>query len=215
MTRETSKSKSGLTLQAAPFFFEMQTFTHSTFNNPQILEEILSVQKSLLIDLNDRTLDPHLADHGFLAVRMDVDYLKELLLDPLGKIILVYHQKEIAGYLLLRDVNNFIDWTREKKFHGEWTYETFSANYRKKQILYIDQIGVKTKYAKHRIGSMMIEKAKTYAQEGLIADILFQPFTNKASYSFFSKKEFSQIGIIENNVNPPFKLLYVMLWERT
>lgn len=184
----------------------LQIIDNKSENIEEIIAKILEIQKSLLIPIEAVEM-PDFADTGFLTIRMTPDYLRNFL--DTGKFIMAFRGKQVAGYLLLDDIEGFLKWAQGRRFDSEWDLESLRG------IQYIDQIGIPTKFAKQGIGKELINFAKSLSPKGLLTDNLFDPYPNPASAAFFTSQGFTHLGVmhVEATAIRPAHKISVMLWH--
>jgi len=171
----------------------------------ETIDAILEMQKSLLLPL-ELTECPDSAQTGFLTIEMTHTYLRELLHS--GKFLIAFYEDQPVGYLLLDKIDSYLQWVKGKHFASEWDLQTL------RQINYIDQIAVVRKYAKHGIGTALVDYAKKLSPQGILADILSAPYPNQASMHFFAAQKFIELGIlqVEKTAKYPAHAVAIMLW---
>lgn len=183
----------------------------------EVIRELLVLQNSLIVD-NQLTAELPAAfkEKGFLTIRMDQEMIMDML-NRGGKIITAFYQNRLCGYLLLCKLSGF-QWIKEAMrvdlvFHSN--LDELEKYFFENQIDEIDQIAVDHAFAKQGIGTKMVDMAKQLSPHGLATSILYQPFTNEASLSFFSKQGFVFIANVHLLGKPPKCLtheVYVELW---
>jgi GNAT superfamily N-acetyltransferase len=171
----------------------------------ETIDAILEIQKSLLLPL-ELTEWPDIAETGFLTIEMTRTYLQELL--HTGKFLIAFYEERPVGYLLLDTIDSYLQWAEGKYFASDWDLQTL------REINYIDQIAVVRKYAKHGIGTALVDFAKKLSPQGILSDILSAPYPNQASMHFFAAQKFVELGIlqVEKTARYPAHAVAIMLW---
>lgn len=173
------------------------------FDSPdeEIIEGILAIQKTLVLPLDSEERPVN----GFLMIQMTPDYLRQFK----GKFLIAYCDGEMAGYLLLGEMEEFIDWAKGRRFDSAWNLEAL------RNIHYIDQIAVLTPFARQGVGKALVDAAKAISTDGLLTDILLEPITNQASIAFFTRQGFAPMGVMHIDPSARFAAhkIYLMLWQ--
>lgn len=184
-----------------------------------IIQEILALQSTLLVDNQATSELPSLfAENGFLTMRMNTDHMIQNLLDG-GKIITARCKDQLVGYLIISELGNYFPWLREAnkvEIDFQSCINELEQYYLDNKIKILNQIAVATPYAKQGIGRELVQIAKELAPHGLSTDILYKPFTNQASFVFFSKQNFIHIGTVYVLGKPPKCIpheICIQLWR--
>ncbi len=187
------------------FSLTIQVIDKNAEKIEETITEILAIQKSLLLPLEISEI-PSYAQSGFLTIQMTPQYLLDFL--RTGRFLIAVHQDQIVGYLLLDQIEQYLNWANGNQFKSEWNLKSFQ------NLQYIDQIAVDRKFTRQGIGTALVDYAKKLSAEGLLTDILFTPYHNHASMQFFTTNEFLDIGTmhIEKTAKYPQHATSVMLW---
>ena len=187
------------------FSLTIQVIDKNAEQIKETVTKILAIQKSLLLSLEISAI-PSYAQSGFLTIQMTPQYLLNFL--RTGKFLIAVHQDQVVGYLLLDQIEQYLNWAEGKQFKSEWNLKSFQ------NLQYIDQIAVDRKFMRQGIGTALVNCAKKLSAEGLLTDILFTPYHNHASMQFFTTNEFLDIGTmhIEKTAMYPPHATSVMLW---
>ena len=171
----------------------------------EIITEILEIQKSLLLPLEISEIPLYLQT-GFLTIQMTHQYLLDFI--QTGKFLIAVHQNQIVAYLLLDQMEKYLNWADSNQFNSGVDLRSFQ------NIQYIDQIGVVPEFARQRIGTALIEQAKRLSPDGLLTDILSSPHCNHASLCFFAANGFLHIGTMQIKKTAKYQkhATSVMLW---
>ena len=189
-----------------------------TKDNSDLIQEVLTLQRSLIVD--NQTPDElpiQFKENGFLTVRKTAEELAQTLQNE-GKIIIARHKGELIGYLILTELENYFSWmssAKQVEIDLPLEISELESYYIDKRVKLLDQIGIATHYAKHGIGKRLVEIAKELSPHGLSTDILYKPFTNRASFAFFAKQGFRHVAKIHVFGRPPKRILveiHVELW---
>lgn len=190
---------------AAPCNIVLQTIDKNWENKEEVIGEILQIQRTLVLPLDIAEM-PAFAETGFLTIGMTPEYLQGFLEE--GMAIVAFEDERMVGYLLLDRAEGFLKWAEGRKVSvslealREWHY--------------IDQIAVLTECSKQGIGKALVEEAKNLAPNGLMVDILIEPYCNAASLAFFAKQGFTPFAIMEieaNHLRPAHKISVLTLLD--
>jgi GNAT superfamily N-acetyltransferase len=172
--------------------FLLRSIDKHAENKEEVIATVLDIQKSLLLPLDVMEM-PDFAKTGFITIQMDPQYLDNFLQE--GEIIVAYHEKQIIAYLLLDAIDSYITWAEQQSVDLKEDLISLSGS------KYIDQIGVLSAYARNGIGTALIDYAKSRSSKGLLADILLEPYPNRASSAFFDHCGFVCLGTVQVNAN--------------
>ncbi len=199
--------------------FSFQVVNADTEGRDQIIQEVLVLQNSLIVDNSTTTELPlQFEENGFLTIRMKPEGVLQVLLEG-GKIITARCQDQLVGYLILSELGNYFSWlsrAHQVEIDLKLSVMELEQYYIDTQIKILEQIAVATAYAKQGIGKQLVNMAKQLAPHGLSTDILYRPFTNHASFAFFSKQGFVPICRVYVIGRPPKCILHeiwVELWQ--
>jgi GNAT superfamily N-acetyltransferase len=182
----------------------------------EIIEEILALQKTLLINkLPIEEIKKEDIEKGFLVGESTFDSVLKSLKGHNGELILVCSTDDsgadiLAGYAVLTEMSDFraaIPSEEFGVFSPTIATEAWESILESRTMHYIHQIAVHSEMRTKGIGSVLLEACKARSPHGVAADILFwpEPFNNMASYMLFLKRGFTDIGTLFIKVFPAFK----------
>ncbi len=185
--------------------FSLQIIDVDSVNKEAIIEEILTIQKSLLIPLEETTM-PSFAQTGFITIQRSPQYLLKFL--EKGIIIVAYHQNQMVGYLSLEEIDGYIDWARGRRLDAERSLDSLDG------VKYIDQVAALTTFANQEIETVLINLAKELSPYGIMTDTLAKPYPNLAAMALFRKNGFVNLGTlyVEETDALPQHQIELILW---
>lgn len=184
----------------------------------EIIEEILKIQQSLLVNrLDPKKVAPELIEGGFLVTQMTHSDLKDLLRD--GKILGICDGSGsgdvLAGYLILTPLSSLTQYTERYDLSLAISRSDWDCFMASSDRYYVEQIAVAKSYAKQGIGTALLQASQKLSPQGLMAAILFEPYNNRASYALFTQKgHFDAVGSLDLKDYPGFRDLKssMMMW---
>ena len=197
------------------FSFQIVTIHEET--SSKVIQEVLALQSSLIVDSQSMTELPiAFKENGFLTRRKDRDMIMEMLQNG-AKIVTTRCKDQLVGYLILCEFNSF-HWLRNAErvdIDFQSNIDELESYFFDNHIQVIDQIAISHSFTKQGIGRKMVGIAKQLSPHGLSACILNKPFTNEASLSFFFKQDFIHIATAHVLGRPPKHLpheIFIELW---
>lgn len=185
--------------------FSIQTIDIESENIDAVIIEVLAIQKTQLLSLTTTEIS-EFAQNGFITIERTPVYLREFL--KKGKIITVYHQDQMIGYLLLENMDGYINWAHGRQFDSELNLDEL------KTLNYIDQIAVLMSFVGRGVETALVNYAKYLSPQGILTDTLYRPYPNLASMALFENNGFAKLGILyveATNVLPAHQI-FLMLW---
>ncbi len=186
----------------------------------EVIRDLLSIQKSLIVSLQEGIPEPFLQT-GFLLVPMTPEYVTSLLEEKKGQIVCTYLDETLIGYIILTEASEFEELYRDPqagRFETAIELAGLKDWLSDPAVGYIEQIGVRPGYSRMGIGSQLIEIGKSIKPHGLISDVFIYPVENRPSLSFFSDRGFSSPGVLYQyptaNANFPYEhRTQVFFWK--
>ena len=180
--------------------------------NPQDVagyeERIISAQSDWTFSKAELKLNPTIQKDGFLATCFETGELARFLsLD--GELYVCELDSVFCGFALVTGGSVF-----EQQITAgsvDWGNRLDLSEYR-----YLYQIVVTGEYARKGAGNRLLREVCSRESNGLIADVLMDPFCNEPSLKFFEANGFSSLGTLTlGNYRDYGKLQSkVFLWKR-
>ncbi len=191
---------------------------------PEIIEQILFLQKSLLVNKKpiQEITDFDIRD-GFLVEEMDSVHLKEALIQDHGSIIVAYADQQehstnqLMGYAILRLTKYFFQ--NNKSENLEYTPSIPEHEWKNivSNSIYIYELAVSPKHRRKGIGKLIVNACQKQYKNWLYIDVIYwpKPFVNELSYQLFLRNGFRDIGrlyVKKSSRFRPFKSI-LMAWS--
>lgn len=181
--------------------------------------DLLSLQKSLIV-CPSQIPEPFMQT-GFLLVPMTPEYVASLLEKKEGRIICIYLDQTLVGYIILTMASEFEDLYQDSltgRFETTLNVPNLHGWLSDPAVGYIEQIAVRPGYSRMGVGSRLIQISKMIKPHGLISDVFVYPVKNNPSLNFFSSQDFTSPGILYQypgaNANFPYEhRTQVFFWK--
>jgi ribosomal protein S18 acetylase RimI-like enzyme len=165
-----------------PFTFKLISLTAGHNLTEHDIQGIIAVQKSHIIKAGQTA-----PNNGFLATCFTQIELKELY-DSGATLITAEQDQKIAGFTMITGPSVFTEQLDSGAFSSQLSVEL--------DYQYLYQVAVLPQFKRMGLGHQLINEAKKFGTDGLIADILIEPLNNQASIDLFLKAGFQSRGIL-------------------